>query len=172
MPKSARLMSAVLAFALLSAAASAEEYFGEFLDKLKGTFIADAKPRPLFKIEAEFRFKDPNGLLWSTPAGTEVDGASIPQSFWSLIGGPFEGAYLDASVIHDYYCETKQRTAHDTHRAFYYGMRTSQVPEWKASLMYSAPAGSLKNASLRSITVHPRLWDQRAPRSRRLRKLW
>lgn len=113
-----------------------QEYFGKFLDKLRGTFNVEAKPRPTFKVEDEFRFDDPNGLQWITPAGTEVDGASIPQGFWSLIGGPFEGEYINASVIHDHYCRTKSRTAHDTHRNFYYGMRASGVPLWKANLMH------------------------------------
>jgi hypothetical protein len=105
---------------------------------LKGVFISDADPRPLFKTENDFRFEDPNGLLWLTPSGTSVDGASIPQFFWSIIGGPFEGQYINASVIHDHYCRTKERTAHDTHRNFYYGMRASNVPEWKADLMHWA----------------------------------
>jgi hypothetical protein len=130
------LIAAVFAF--ISPVVTAQEYFGEFLDRLKGAFVVEAKPRPLFKIETDFRFKDPNGLLWSTPAGTEVDGASIPQFFWSFIGGPFEGSYINASVIHDYYCRTMERTAHDTHRNFYYGMRASQVSEWQASLMHWA----------------------------------
>ncbi len=118
--------------------ASADEYFGKFLDQLKGVFIANAKPRPQFKIDQDFRFEDPNGLLWLTPSGTHVDGASIPQFFWSIIGGPFEGPYINASVIHDHYCRTKERTAHDTHRNFYYGMMSSKVPEWKADLMHWA----------------------------------
>jgi hypothetical protein len=118
----------------------AEESFGDFLDVLKGVFQVNAKPRPVFKLATEFRFRDPNGLLWTTPAGTEIDGASIPQLFWSLIGGPFEGAYINASVIHDHYCRTRERTAHDTHRNFYYGMRASVVPEWKATLMHWAVA--------------------------------
>lgn len=125
-------------FILISPSSFAQEYFGEFLDKLSGEFIVDAKPRPSFKVGTDFRFKDPNSLLWSTPAGTEVDGASIPVFFWSSIGGPFDGPYINASVIHDYYCRTQERTMHDTHRNFYYGMRASQVPEWKAKLMYWA----------------------------------
>ena len=116
----------------------AQEYFGDFLDPLKGVFDPIATPRPTFQIENEFRFRDPNGLLWATPAGSKVDGASIPTAFWSVIGGPFEGAYINASVIHDHYCRTKERTAHDTHRNFYYGMRALQVPEWKATLMHWA----------------------------------
>ena len=114
-----------------------KEYFGEFRDALTGEFI-QAKPRPKFKLANEFRFLDPNGLLWSVPSNKEVDGASIPQPFWSFIGGPFEGDYIQASVIHDYYCDVKTRTEHDTHRNFYYGMRAANVAEWKAKFMYWA----------------------------------
>jgi hypothetical protein len=124
----------------LPAQAQAQEYFGKFLDQLGGVFEPTAKPRPIFRVGQEFRFDDPNGLRWTTPAGTAVDGASIPQAFWSFIGGPFEGEYINASVIHDYYCDTKERTAHDTHRNFYYGMRAAGVPPWKANFMYWAVA--------------------------------
>jgi Protein of unknown function (DUF1353) len=133
--------------------AQTDEYFGDFLDKLRGVFNVEAMPRPMFKLESDFRFKDPNGLLWLAPAGEEVDGASIPQPFWSFIGGPFEGAYINASVIHDHYCKTKERTEHDTHRNFYYGMRTSGVPDWKAKLMHwqwlrTGRRGNWKSVSL------------------------
>lgn len=133
-----RYLSAAVVTAVLATSAKAQEYFGDFLDKLKGEFLVEGRPRPQFKLESDFRFKDPNGLLWITPSGVAVDGASIPQPFWSWIGGPFEGAYINASVIHDHYCRTRERTAHDTHRNFYYGMRASQVPEWKAQLMHWA----------------------------------
>ena len=115
------------------------EYFGKFQDRLKGEFI-DSRPRPKFRLSSRFRFKDPNGLLWRVPAKKEVDGASIPQAFWSFIGGPFDGDYIKASVIHDHYCDEKSRTEHDTHRNFYYGMRASGVAAWKAKLMYWAVA--------------------------------
>lgn len=130
------VMSVSIAF--LPSRSGAEEYFGKFLDKLEGTFIHDAKPRPLFHLSNDYRFDDPNGLQWVAPAQTKVDGASIPQAFWSFFGGPFEGAYINASVIHDYYCVVKTRTAYDTHRNFYYGMRASGVESWKAKFMYWA----------------------------------
>src|SRR5689334_9464801 len=37
----------------------------------------------------ELRYTDPQGLVWLAPAGSKVDGASIPRSLWSLMGGPF-----------------------------------------------------------------------------------
>lgn len=134
------LRTAVLAIGLLSPSnVSAQEYFGKFRDTLNGQFIP-AQPRPKFKLANKFRFVDPNNLEWEVPANTAVDGASIPQIFWSFIGGPFEGEYINASVIHDHYCVTKERTEHDTHRDFYYGMRASGVAEWKAKFMYWAVA--------------------------------
>ena len=134
------LMKFFLSVALLFSVVPvmAQEHFGTFLDQLKGAFLPEAKPRPLFKLDTDFRFKDPNGLMWSAPAGAEVDGASIPQFFWSIVGGPFEGPYISASVIHDHYCKTKERTAHDTHRNFYYGMRAANVEDWRAKLMHWA----------------------------------
>jgi len=122
---------------VLSAPVAAEEYFGVFPDALEGTFLV-VDPRPQFKLKKEFLFKDPNGLAWNVPSDEVVDGASIPQIFWSFIGGPFDGKYINASVIHDYYCRTKSRTAHDTHRNFYYGMRAVGVSDWQAKAMYWA----------------------------------
>ncbi len=132
------LFSFLICMAITPSAAWAQEYFGRFLDSLRGGFNAQAKPRPTFRLESNFRFDDPNGLQWVAPAGIEVDGASIPQLFWSFIGGPFEGSYINASVIHDHYCRTKSRTAHDTHRNFYYGMRAAGVERWRAEFMYWA----------------------------------
>jgi hypothetical protein len=125
-------------FSLTSAySVNAQEHFGEFKDALRGEFI-DAQPRPKFRLSSMFRFADPNGLMWTVPPNKEVDGASIPQAFWSIIGGPFEGAYIRASVIHDHYCDVKTRTEHDTHRNFYYGMRAAGVEDWQAKFMYWA----------------------------------
>ncbi|WP_259665689.1 MULTISPECIES: DUF1353 domain-containing protein [Rhizobium] len=89
----------LLAAALLCCSAieiNAAEFFGNFSSGPSGQFI-DADPRPLFELSNNFSFDDPNGLKWDVPAGEKVDGASIPQAFWSIIGGPFEGPYLKAS---------------------------------------------------------------------------
>jgi Protein of unknown function (DUF1353) len=115
------------------------EFFGTFSQGPSGTFVS-GNPRPLFQLTAPFGFKDPAGRVWQVPAGEKVDGASIPQAFWSFIGGPFDGNYLDASVVHDYYCRVKTRSDADTHRNFYYGMRAKGVPEPKAQQMYWAVA--------------------------------
>lgn len=90
------------------------------------------------RVVEEFSFTDAAGLRWVVPKGTVVDGASIPQPFWTLIGGPWEGAYRDASIIHDYYCDRRSRTWKSVHRVFYEGMSARNVDPLKAKLMYYA----------------------------------
>jgi hypothetical protein len=85
-----------------------------------------------------FQFIDPHDRRWSVPRGIAVDGASIPQIFWSIIGGPFEGKYRNASVIHDYYCKTRSRRWQDVHLVFYEAMLASGVADPQALLMYKA----------------------------------
>lgn len=114
-----------------------QEYFGKFSVGPKGEF-EEGTPWTTFVLSEQFFFDDPNGLRWEVPIGTKVNGASIPPAFWSLIGGPFTGRYFKASVVHDHYTQKKSRTAHDTHRNFFYGMRANGVPTWKAKLMYWA----------------------------------
>ena len=61
------------------------------------------------RLTEPFEYVGPDGRKWPVPTGTVVDGASIPQSFWSVIGGPFEGMYRKPSVVHDYYCGARTR---------------------------------------------------------------
>src|SRR6202007_2255330 len=67
-----------------------------------------------------------------------ADGASIPRAFWSLIGGPLEGRYRNASIVHDWYCDRRTRTWQATQRVFYEAMRTSGVSMAKAKTMFLA----------------------------------
>lgn len=76
--------------------------------------------------------------IWTAPVGTYTDGASIPQIFWSVIGGPFEGKYRDAAVNHDYECCARQHPWQEVHRMFYDGMMARSVEYWRACLMYFA----------------------------------
>jgi hypothetical protein len=85
-----------------------------------------------------FSYMDSRGNVWPVPAGARVDGASIPSVFWSAIGAPFTGKFREASVIHDYYCETRSRHWKAVHRVFLDGMQTSGVDPLQAKLMYLA----------------------------------
>jgi hypothetical protein len=92
----------------------------------------------LMELLEEFGFLDRYGLRWMVPKGTWVDGASIPQPLWSIIGAPLTGKYRDASVIHDYYCDVRLRPWRDVHRVFYEAMIVSGVSIARAKIMYAA----------------------------------
>jgi hypothetical protein len=85
-----------------------------------------------------FAYLDPRSLRWDAPAGTMVNGASIPRAFWSLIGGPFEGKFRNASVVHDVACEERSRTWQSVHRMFYEACRCGGVAAVTAKTMYYA----------------------------------
>jgi len=87
---------------------------------------------------SELRYTDPHGLAWVAPAGSIVDGASIPRSLWSVMGGPFEGKYRNASVLHDVAYEQRNRPWQDCDRMFYNAMRSSGVSAVEAKTMFYA----------------------------------
>src|ERR1043166_3281987 len=86
----------------------------------------------------ELRYTDPNGNVWVAPIGSVVDGASIPRYLWSIMGGPFEGKYRNASVLHDVAYGQKKRPWQDCDRMFYYAMRCSGVSAVEAKTMFYA----------------------------------
>lgn len=90
------------------------------------------------KLMTDLSFIDDSETRWSVPKGAQVDGASIPRVFWSVVGGPLDGGYRDASIIHDWYCDKRTRTWQATHRVFYDAMIVSRVAVAQAKIMYYA----------------------------------
>ncbi|MEN3370161.1 MAG: hypothetical protein V7609_2304 [Verrucomicrobiota bacterium] len=84
----------------------------------------------------ELRYTDPKGIVWIAPAGSRIDGASIPRALWSFMGGPFEGKYRNGSVLHDVGYDQKNRPAAEVDRMFYNAMRCSGVSALEAKTMY------------------------------------
>jgi len=87
---------------------------------------------------SELRYTDPHGLVWVAPAGATVDGASIPRSLWAIMGGPFEGRYRNASVLHDVAYGQHKRPWQDCDQMFYNAMRCSGVSAVEAKTMFYA----------------------------------
>lgn len=87
---------------------------------------------------SELRYTDPDGVVWIAPAGSVVDGASIPRALWSLMGGPFDGKYRNASVLHDVAYEQHIRSWEKCDHMFYNAMRCSGVSALEAKTMYYA----------------------------------
>jgi Protein of unknown function (DUF1353) len=87
---------------------------------------------------SELRYIDPDGVVWIAPAGSVVDGASIPRVLWSFMGGPFDGKYRNGSVLHDVAYDQKTRPWQEADRMFYNAMRCSGVSPTEAKTMYYA----------------------------------
>jgi hypothetical protein len=130
-----RACLAGLSAGFLAQAARADEDWGHFVGILN--FDANADGRT-FTLRKPYEYDDAALRVWPVENGWVVDGASIPQAFWSIIGGPFEDRYRNASVIHDYYCDVKTRAWQDVHHMFYTAMRANAVNEIKAKIMFAA----------------------------------
>jgi len=92
------------------------------------------------RLLADVVFLDSYGITWEAPAGSKVDGASIPRFFWRVMGSPFTGRYRRASVVHDVYCAKQARPHRSVHRMFHEAMRADGVGRFRAWLMYQAVA--------------------------------
>lgn len=121
--------------ALESVLEAAAAGFGRFDGDAITKWLSDGRHMQLMQ---PMTYYAEDGSEWPVPADAIVDGASIPQPFWSVIGGPFEGLYREASIIHDFYCDTQTRAWRATHRMFYEAMRCKGVGAVRAKVMYYA----------------------------------
>jgi len=114
---------------------SADENYGYYIGRVRAEWLENGRDMRLLE---PFAYIDPRGAKWNAPSGAVVNGASIPQSAWSMIGGPFEGKYREASVIHDVACAQRNRDWKSVHMTFFTAMRASGVSEIRAKIMYAA----------------------------------
>lgn len=102
---------------------------------------ADAPDRDM-QLLRDFWFKDSDGTIWLAPAGSVVNGASIPAPLWSTVGSPYTGPYRRASIVHDVACDAAEhatdpksaRSAAD--KMFYQACRAGGCSIAQAELLY------------------------------------
>jgi hypothetical protein len=139
--RKSRLLKLLLLAAIVVAAygwwsfETTDPAFGRFHGDVVTKWITDDLEMELVK---DFHYVDPQGKEWKAPTGSVINGASIPSMFWSVIGGPFEGRFRKASVLHDAACDVQSEKWEDVHRMFYDACRCSRVGIGKAQTMYWA----------------------------------
>ncbi|MCE9629939.1 MAG: DUF1353 domain-containing protein [Planctomycetia bacterium] len=116
-------------------AATTDGAWGRFIGDVVAKWGDDGRDMTLVE---PFAYVDPQEVRWDASAGAVVNGASIPQAFWSLIGGPFAGRFRNASVVHDVACESRDRPWQDVHRMFFDACRCGGVGPVQANTMYYA----------------------------------
>ena len=124
-------LSMCMLFGLTVGAAATD---GEFEGELVFKPLDDGRN---FEVVSAFAYIDPLGVRWSVPKGTRTDGASVPRWAWSVFP-PFAGKHLKAAVVHDYYCQVKNKPWEAVHRVFYDARRTAGVGWVSAKTMYAA----------------------------------
>jgi hypothetical protein len=77
---------------------------GQFSGDPLTTWLTEAGPDRKMQLERDFWFEHGRDH-WDAPKGAVVDGASIPQPLWSLVGSPYTGDYRRASIVHDVACD-------------------------------------------------------------------
>ncbi len=112
--------------------------FGRFENSTKVEFIRGAPNERRVRLLEELRYVDPSGQTWIAPKDYVSDGASIPRAFWTVVGGPLDGPYREAAIIHDAYCDSKSEPHQDVHRIFYYANRAVGVSKRKSKILYTA----------------------------------
>jgi Protein of unknown function (DUF1353) len=109
--------------------------WGKFSGSPKSEWLPDGRK---MKLLEDFAYVDPKGKTWLAQKDSVVDGASIPQEFIAFTGGPLDGPYRNASIVHDVACVSMTEPWEDVHFMFYEACRCGGVPEIKAKTMYAA----------------------------------
>ncbi|MFN0017023.1 MAG: DUF1353 domain-containing protein [Pirellulaceae bacterium] len=131
--------------------------FGRFKGNVIALWLPDGRN---MKLTQTFAYVDPRGKEWVAPKDSVVNGASIPGTLWSTVGGPYEGQYRLASVVHDVACEEMTSKWEDVHSMFYEACRCGGVSLVQAKTLYYAVYNfgpRWQDPTLRELAAGPRV---------------
>lgn len=113
---------------------------GYFSGKIITHWLTDQNPNRNMQLVDGYSYTDPENNNWDAPKDSIINGASIPQELWSVVGSPYTGNYRNASVIHDVACD-QANTKEDRKKAdmmFYYACLAGGCPPNQARVFYVA----------------------------------
>ena len=86
----------------------------------------------------DFWYDDPSRKRWTAPAGRVINGASIPEPLWAIVGSPYTGCYRNASVVHDIACEeaTTRAARKAADRMYFHACLRGGCSRWEAIVQY------------------------------------
>ena len=130
-------MLAALLYCLSVIAEDKSNPYGIFIGDVEAKWLDENGDDRRMEMLHDFSYVDTTGKKWTTPKGWVVDGASIPRLLWTLVGSPFTGGYRRASVVHDYYCDTKTESWQAVHKMFYWASLAGGVGLAEAKILYA-----------------------------------
>lgn len=124
-----------------------------------------------------FWYIDPAGRRWDAPAGTVINGASIPRTLWSSVGSPYTGDYRRAAVIHDAAVGKEGVPRAEADSMFYFACLAGGCSLLQAKLLYAgvrvgAWATNTQLLAMDPVAMMPdayRLPGQQSPRELQVR---
>lgn len=132
--------------------------YGSFTGNVITQWSRERGPDRNMILMKDVYYTDPSSRVWSAPAGSVINGASIPQALWSTVGSPYIGDYRLASVIHDVACaQGVNRKEADT--MFYYACLAAGCSHNRARVFYLGVRIGAKYASLILNTASTTLND-------------
>lgn len=92
---------------------------GSFSGNPKTEWLVNAnEPDRDMMLLDDFWYIDPDERKWMAPRGSIIDGASIPQPLWNMIGSPYTDDYRRASIVHDIACKDPNVNRKDADEMF------------------------------------------------------
>lgn len=113
-----------------------ETPWGTWRTPLRAEFLIRGDDKVRIRLLEPLVFVEKQGNVRVVPINFISDGASIPQFWWSLVGGPLNGKYARAAVQHDWdiLCELDAPAV--VHERFYCAMRADLVGYKMARTFY------------------------------------
>lgn len=150
---------------------------GLFSGNPKTEWLSDKGNDRDMRVLEDFWYIDPAGRRWEAPAGTIINGASIPRTLWSSVGSPYTGDYRRAALVHDAAVGTAGVLRTDADSMFYYACLAGGCSLLQAKMLYAgvrigAWANSQQVLAMEPAAMLPdatRLPGQQTPRELEVR---
>ena len=105
-----------------------------FPEDLNALFIGNGQ----WRLITPFTYITKSGKEIIAPVNMITDGASIPRFAWMIVGSPWSGRYVKATIPHDFLYSKAEGSRKEADLIFYEAMGVLGVPRWKRWIMYQA----------------------------------
>ncbi|SHG67119.1 DUF1353 domain-containing protein [Massilia sp. CF038] len=150
---------------------------GIFSGNPKTEWLSDKGSDRDMRVLDAFWYIDPAGRRWDAPAGTIINGASIPRTLWSSVGSPYTGDYRRAALVHDAAMGKEGIRRADADTMFYYACLAGGCSLLQAKMLYAGVRVGAWASNTQVLSMDPaaqlpdgyRLPGQQSPRELEVR---
>jgi hypothetical protein len=150
---------------------------GIFSGNPKTMWLSDRGDDRDMQVIEDFWYLDQDGRRWDVPAGTVINGASIPRTLWSSVGSPYTGNYRRAALVHDAAVGREGVLRAESDAMFYFACLAGGCTQLQAKMLYAgvrigAWASSTQLFSMEPASAVPdatRLPGEQTPRDLEIR---